>query len=61
MSIEIPGLGTGHEHGGLAAGTQAAATGDWTGETHGGKTEFNAKGAVGGYGFHEVYIYHRQE
>ena len=61
ISIELPGLGTGHLHGRLAKGDQKAAAGSWTGETHGGETEIDAKDFWGDEGFHDEYIYHRQE
>jgi len=61
ISIEVPGLGTGHAHDRPDTGQQRAYAGDWTGEAHGGKAKVDAEGAVGGYGFHEVYIYHRPE
>jgi hypothetical protein len=43
ISIELPGLGTGHLHSRLANGGQKAAAGSRAGETHGGDTEIDAK------------------
>jgi hypothetical protein len=36
------------------------ATGDRTGEAHGGETEIDVKRGIGRNGLHEVYIYHRR-
>jgi hypothetical protein len=47
ISIELPGLGTGHLHSRLANGGQKAAAGSRAGETHGGDTEIDAKDFAG--------------
>ncbi|MDF2458606.1 MAG: hypothetical protein K0S79_1022 [Nitrospira sp.] len=48
ISIELPGLGTGHLHSRLANGDQKATAGSRTGETQGGDTEMDAKDIGGG-------------